>query len=275
MGKPTGDKSYRHGASFNRREASWLRTPDREAFATNNSSLLASLVKNETIREHFGAKRQNALSENRENISGAFLGRLDAIDIIRARLAWRLFQLDSPAPSKHRLIRPDNFSEKQKIEIDRVGWLIPLSFASWIYYFSFSFSSHGCTASSTFLRTFQRTYPDITHAIRESLTLSSRVHFAEIYEHRAIIAGSKAKHLERFLLTIFCSLLTKWKSDLEMGKRTFSLSLSVSLFPESGVLISRCLLGVRRQIFLHRRIALFKYWSQKLLLAVGAIRLVT
>lgn len=43
------------------------------------------------------------------------------------------------------------------------------------------------------------------------------------------------------------------------GKRTFSLSLSVSLFPESGVLISRCLLGVRRQIFLHRRIALFKY----------------
>lgn len=130
MGKPTGDKSYRHGASFNRREASWLRTPDREAFATNNSSLLASLVKNETIREHFGAKRQNALSENRENISGAFLGRLDAIDIIRARLAWRLFQLDSPAPSKHRLIRPDNFSEKQKIEIDRVGWLIPLSFAS-------------------------------------------------------------------------------------------------------------------------------------------------
>lgn len=63
------------------------------------------------------------------------------------------------------------------------------------------------------------------------------------------------------ILQPFNEMEKRSRSDLEMEKRTFSpsLSLSVSLFPESGVLISRCLLGVRRQIFLYRRIALFKY----------------
>ena len=40
-------------------------------FAASSSSP----VKNETIREHFGAKRRDALSGNGENISGAFPGR--------------------------------------------------------------------------------------------------------------------------------------------------------------------------------------------------------
>ena len=120
-------------------------------------------------------------------------------------MAWRL---SLPAPSKHSLIRPDNFSEKQKIEIDRVGWLIPLSFASRgpILLFFFSRRTGGrASATSSALSTSlaERIYPDITHAIRESLTLSSRVRFAEIYEHRAIMAGSKARLSERFLVTIF------------------------------------------------------------------------
>lgn len=45
---------------------------------------------------------------------------------------------------------------------------------------------------------FKRLDRDTNRAIRESLTLSSRVRFEEIYERGAIMAGSKASLLKRF-----------------------------------------------------------------------------
>lgn len=45
---------------------------------------------------------------------------------------------------------------------------------------------------------FKRLDRDVNRAIRESLTLSSRVRFGEIYERGAIMAGSKASLLKRF-----------------------------------------------------------------------------
>lgn len=57
------------------------------------------------------------------------------------------------------------------------------------------------SASSFFLPLsfpFKRLDRDTNRAIRESLTLSSRVRFEEIYERGAIMAGSKASLLKRF-----------------------------------------------------------------------------
>lgn len=54
------------------------------------------------------------------------------------------------------------------------------------------------SSASSFSFPFKRLDRDTNRAIRESLTLSSRVRFEEIYERGAIMAGSKASLLKRF-----------------------------------------------------------------------------